>query len=361
MPFIFHRKNILNLISAHQNNLDRRAINSMFSCIRIRCDETALYISSMDGEKFLEHKTKTNVGKCDMFLPGIGLYELLKKSDAETFEIVEDENNYVVKIGHGEFKFAQLKNKHLPEWVDTYSDIIEINAQEFNKALKLVRWAASTDESRPFINGVCIDIKEKLNICATDGLRLALTCLKNETTIRNTWIIGRKAISDLTKLLEDATGNIKLNFGKNALIEFETEHACATWKSLLIAGKFPEYAKIIPQSCIAKLSVNAQDLVATIERVMITTNSNQPIITLNLGSTCTIFAENATSWGKDELICEYSGPDMKISFNARLLLEIVHNLSHKLTLEMNNPHSSILIKSDQHENSLFILAPVKRD
>lgn len=349
------------MLSAHQNNLDRRAINSLFACVRIKSNGKELSISSMDGEKFLEHITNANMPTYDMFLPGIGLYELLKKSNAETFEIVEDENSYLVKIGKGEFKFAQIKSKNWPEWVDIYNDHIEINAQEFNNALKLVRWAASTDESRPFINGVCIDIKEKLNICATDGLRLALTSLENKTDIHNTWIIGRKAVSDLTKLLEDATGTIKLNFGKNALIEFATNEARATWKSLLVAGKFPEYSKIIPQSSVAQMGINAQDLISTLERVMITSNSNQPIITFTLGATCTVYAENATSSGKDELVCSYSGPDMKISFNARLLLEMVSHLPNKLILEINNPHSSVLIKSDQHKDALFILAPVKRD
>lgn len=356
----FNRKNILNILSAHQNNIDKKAINALFSSVRLKSDGAQLIISSMDGERFLEHRMETKLPVFDMFLPGFSLHELLRKSNQEMFEITEAEKQYVIKMGHGEFKFAKFHNKDWPEWVDGHSHIIELDSQQLCQALKVVRWAASYDDARPFLNGVCIDVQEALNICATDGLRLALKTLPNKTDIRDTWIMGRKSINDLVKLLEEAVGNVKLNLGKNACVEMKTEDAQVIWKTLLIAGKFPQYTKIIPTSSTASLVIDTKDFIDIIERMMIFANSNQPIITLQLGSACNIFAESALASGTHDLECAYTGPEMKISFNARLLLEMLNNLSGKLSFAINNPHSPVLIKGEI-EDALFILAPVKRD
>lgn len=356
----FERKNILNILSAHQNNIDKRAINALFSSIRMQSNGTELKISSMDGERFLEHRINTKFEIFDIALPGFAFYELLKKSQAEFFEIIEEEKNYTVKIGHGEFKFAKFSNKSWPEWVDNYQNTVIIDSKTLSNALKLVKWASSTDEARPFLNGVCIDIQDEINICATDGLRLALKKLPNNTEIRNTWIMSKKSINDLIKLLDDAQGDIKLHLGKNAFVELQNPDTNFSWKTLLIAGKFPQYSKIIPTTSIAKFSIDTREFVDIIERMMIITNINQPIITLILGPSCKIFAENALSSGLDELNAQYEGPEMNISFNARLLLEMLNNLSQKLTFEINNPHSPILIKCE-NTDAIFILAPVRRD
>ncbi len=357
---VFDRKKILSMLAAHQNNIDKKAINALFSSVRLKSDAETFTISSMDGERFLEHKTQEKMQKCDMYLPGFSFYELLRKSNDETFEIIEEEKNYTIKIGHGEFKFSKFSNKNWPEWVDAYGETIELDAHEFNNSLKLVRWAASNDEARPFLNGVCIDAQESLNMCATDGLRLALKTMPNKTQVRNAWIMGRKSINDLVKLLDEAKGTIKLNLGKNACIEFKTETASAVWKTLLIAGKFPQYQKIIPTSSVAKLSIDTKDFIDVIERMMIFANTNQPIITLLLGAQCSILAESALSSGTHDLECTYQGPEMKISFNARLLLEMLNNISGKITFEINNPHSPVLINGEI-KDATFILAPVKRD
>jgi|GEM_PF-3026901 len=373
----FNRKNILTILANHQNNIDKRAINPIFSSVRFFSDGQKLIISSMDGERNLQHVLDQNMENFDIFLPCFNLYELLRKSTAQEFELEEQEKNYIIRIGHGEFVFSKYSNQNYPDWIDAYEHTIEIDSQVLANACKLVRWSASSDDSRPFLNGVCIDIQEKINICSTDGLRLALKRLENSTQIRGTWIIGRKSVNDLVKLLEEASGLVKLSLGKNAQAQFIAKSGDAKvgtiWKTLLVAGKFPQYDKIIPTSSVAKLSVNSKEFMETVERMLIIANLNQPIVTLLLSENvqCEISAQNALSSGKDELVCDYHGPDIKISFNGRLLLEILNNLNSKIEFEINNPHAPVLIKpiiedSDKsafakYADSVFILAPVKRD
>lgn len=358
---LFNRKKILNILSSHQNNIDKRAINAMFSSIRLYSNGQSLKISSMDGERFLEHELDVKFEKFDIFIPGFSFYELLRKSSVESFEINEMANGYAVRIGSGEFKFSKYNDKHYPEWVDVYENTMELDSKEFCQALKLVKWAASSDDSRPFLNGVCVDIQEQMtNVCATDGLRMALKRLSSKSVVQITAIVGKKSVNDLIKLLEDAQGAFVLSLGKNAQATMNCDGAKVTWKTLLVAGKFPQYNKIIPVSSAAKLEVNCKNLVDTIERMLIVANTNQPVVILSLGSVCEMLAENPLSSGKDIIEAVYTGAPMQIAFNGRLLLEMLNNISSNLVFEINNPHSPVLIKSDANDG-VFILAPVKRD
>lgn len=364
MKIKLERKKTLALLAQHQNNIDKKAINPIFSSIRFFSDGNKIMIRSMDGERVLEHTFIEPINEdFNMFLPGFNLYELLRKSTQEFFEIEEAEENYILKIGNGEFKFAKYAHKSYPNWIDDCENVLELNVAELNNALKTVKWASSSDDSRPFLNGVCFDIKkDKVSICATDGLRLALNTIKNNSEFEGVWILSKKSINDLIKLLEDGEGNLFLKLGNNAQVIFKTSTSDVVWKTLLVAGKFPQYEKIIPNSFIATMKIETKEFIEKLERVMITANLNQPIITLALdNNSIEVFSESALSSGKDILSGEYDGEKMNISFNARLLIEMLHNLSGKLKIGINNPYSPILIESEEIANSLFILAPVKRD
>jgi DNA polymerase-3 subunit beta len=361
---LFNRKQILEILISHQNNVDKRAINPIFSSVRFYSNGKDFFISSMDGERQLHHATESAYPEFDIFLPCTNLYELLKKSNSETFELIESDSNYTIKIGNGEFIFAKYAQKGYPEWQDSYEHEVVLNSEILANALKLVKWASSNDDSRPFLNGVCLDFQEEINICSTDGLRLALQKLPNKTGITGTWIFSKKSVNDLVKLLEDASGDLHLFLGKNAQIKFSTGsklHSQITWSTLLVAGKFPQYSKIIPTTSISKLHIEGKEFVETIERMMIMANINQPVVTLNLGSKSTIFSENALSSGKDNLGGVYTGEELKISFNGRLLLEILNNLSGSLNFEINNPYAPVLITGEKYKDAIFILAPVKKD
>ncbi len=360
---IFQRKEILNILSFHQGNIDKKAINPIFSSIRFFSENGVLKISSMDGERLLEHSISYNENIAfDMFLPGYNLYELLKKSSCENFEIKDEAENYLIKLNEAEFKFSKYSHKSYPNWVDDYNSTIEVDSEKFNQALKNVRWACSNDESRPFLNGVCIDIKNGImNVCATDGLRLALVKIAN-IKIEGTWIISKKSVNDLTKLLDEASGVLKINIGKNAKLEFQNKDSKIIWRTLLVFGKFPNYEKIIPSNFTGTLTFEIDNFISKLDRLMIIANFNQPVINLNLSTRMLyITSESSISSGKDLLIAEYEGPDFKTSFNARLLLEMLNNMKGKVQMFITNPHTPVLMKKIGMEDELFILAPVKRD
>lgn len=360
----FDRKNILSLLAQHQNNLDKKSINSIFSCIRLTSREGKLKIRSTDGEKILTHEINQQLPDFDIFLPGQSFYDLLRKSSAETFSIEELETSYKIDIGKGSFSFSKHAEANMPIWPIEEGEILKFDSKILSNAIKLVRWAASNDEIRPHLNGICFDFqKNSLNLCATDGLRLALYTIPCNLEVNGSWIMSKKSVNEMAKIMDEISGDLDLCFAKNCTMSAKTQLSLLQWKSLLVGGQFPQYSKIIPQSSAAKFSTDCNEFLNSIERMLVMANINQPVVTMNFSKeNSSIFAENALSSGKDDLLGNYEGAEMKISFNGRLLSEVLNNFSgKKITIELNNPHAPVLIKSEELKNALFVIAPLKRE
>jgi DNA polymerase-3 subunit beta len=64
----------------------------------------------------------------------------------------------------------------------------------------------------------------------------------------------------------------------------------------------------------------------------------------------------------ERLLCEYNGEDLDIGFNAKLLIEILGNLSSKvLTFELSAPNRAGLIlpvEQEENEDILLLVMPV---
>lgn len=353
----------------HQSNMDKKAINPIFSSIFLYSDGEKLKIVSTDGQKSLEHILNENFEKFDYFLNGVSLYEILKKSKNETFNIQETYENYKIQVGTAEFKFAK---QILPK-----GEFNPLNSSEYNykynftcsanliaNAIKLVKWSAASDDSRPFLNGVCIEMKDGyLNFCATDGLRLAFQRIQVKYEFEQKCILGKKSVYDFVKFLEEiGDEEIQFYFGDALMCVFEKGDKKVVWQSIFVAGNFPEYQKVIPESFVSSYVAESKEIQEVVDRIMTMANQNQPTIMLKFFETekSKIFCENSLSSGEDTLPGEYNGKNLQIMLNGRFLQEVLSHVYNKVIFEINDPRSPIVVKNVENNGSLFIIAPVKQ-
>jgi DNA polymerase-3 subunit beta len=82
------------------------------------------------------------------------------------------------------------------------------------------------------------------------------------------------------------------------------------------------------------------------------------------GSELTIHAEDIdlSNEAVERLGCDYTGEDMEIGFNSRLLIEMLQNLSTPdIIIELSSPsRAGIILPSEnvEHENLLMLLMPM---
>lgn len=291
-------------------------------------------------------------------LRGLPEQPITFKIDAETFgtEIVSENGRYKLS-GENPIDFPKV-----PAVNKTLS--IEVAAEVLGKAIANTSFAASTDDLRPNMTGMYLQLGESnATFVATDGHRLVRyrrQDLRSANT--STMIIPRKALNLLKSSLPSDDTTVKADFSQsNAFFTFgNIKMICR-----LIDERFPDYENAIPVNNPNILAINRLELLSSLRRISIYANKTTHQIRLRISQDeLVISAEDLdySNEASERLVCDYSGDDLEIGFNAKFLIEMLNNLSsNQLQLRLSAPNrAGILVPNDQDENEdiLMLVMPV---
>ena len=278
--------------------------------------------------------------------------------DTETFgtEILTDNGRYKLS-GENPIDFPKLPTVNKSMSVDMTSDVLL-------GAINNTVFATSTDDLRPAMTGVYLQLSEDTaTFVATDGHRLIRyrrTDLGGGSASQSL-IIPRKALQLLKASLPESVPVVAEFSQANASFTFGgTQLICR-----LIDERFPDYENAIPTNNPNVMTIGRTDLLNSLKRIMIYANRTTHQIRLSLkANSLTISAEDLdySNEANEKLLCDYDGDPMEIGFNAKLMAEVLSNLSAKMiTLEMSAPNrAGLLIPADKEENEdiLMLVMPV---
>ncbi len=282
--------------------------------------------------------------------------------DTDTFgtEILTDNGRYKLS-GENPIDFPKLPTVSKTMAVEMTSDVLL-------SAINNTVFATSTDDLRPAMTGVFLQMNsDNATFVATDGHRLIRYRRTDLGASASTSVIvPRKALQLLKASLpegvpvsaEFSQANASFSFGPTQLI-------CR-----LIDERFPDYENAIPTNNPNVMTIGRTDLLNSLKRIMIYANRTTHQIRLSLKTndsgrpSLTISAEDLdyANEANEKLLCDYDGEPMEIGFNAKLMAEVLSNLSAKMiSLEMSAPNrAGLLIPADKEENEdiLMLVMPV---
>ena len=133
----------------------------------------------------------------------------------------------------------------------------------------------------------------------------------------------------------------------------------------MIDARFPDYKAVIPIDNPYKLTVSRADFVSALRRVSIFANktTNQVVLEIN-GNAIQLSAQDIdfSYEGKEMLSCQYSGEDMKIAFNAKLMVEMLNNIEgSEVLIELSKPSRAAIfrtIEKNETEDLLMLIMPL---
>lgn len=368
----FKRNTLCNILAIHQTNLDKKAIDPIFASVLIQYNKNNITITSTDTQRYLKSSIEytmdnTSEESKSFLINGSLLYDIIKKSKSEYFKITEENNQYLITIDNAQFKISQNLNedsyKNNLQWDDSTINELIIPANILNESLKLIKWATSNENARLALTGICFDLNNnELTLCATDTLKLAVIKINCDSNIQGKWILGKKSISDLIHILDECgQENISISFDKHFSVHYQTTEQQTTWKSLFLLGDYPPYQKVlqIQNQMNTNFEIDSSEFNKIIDRIMIASNQNYPIISFNFNKDqSTISSENTILSGIDNLPIQYSDINIKIAFNGRFIQEMMSNLSGIVKFSIKDPLSPIMVQPLINMNLIFIMAPV---
>lgn len=281
-----------------------------------------------------------------------------------TFDIHSKDFGIDITSEQGKYKIVGEDAKSFPTEpkADDTSNF-SMSAAELGDGIAKTIIAVSSDDLRPTMSGVYFELgKKSLTMVATDAHRL-VRCVKTDVNCPNndSFIVPRKALNQLKNTLHNST-EVTLSYNKNHLFVTgqDIQLSCR-----LIDGKFPDYKVVIPADNPYKLILAKSDFISALRRVSVFANKTTNQVVLDIvGSNLHLYAQDVdfSFEGNEQMNCQYTGEDMKIAFNAKLLLELLLVLEgDEVMFELSTPTRAGLVKpveKKEHEDLLMLLMPL---
>ena len=191
-----------------------------------------------------------------------------------------------------------------------------------HKLVGHVAFAASTEESRPILNGVLWELRpDRMRMVATNGHRLAKMDVPATGGSTADLIVPPKALEQIRRLypadaeIELAKSDNHIGFRAGGTLVF----------SRLIEGPYPNYEQVIPRENDKQATVDKLAMAAALRRMSVVASDQTHRIRLAFSGGTVKFSVQTPDLGEaqDELSVTYEGEPLEIGFNATYLLEIL--------------------------------------
>jgi DNA polymerase III subunit beta len=368
MKFVVSSSVLLKQLAAVNGVITNNPVVPILENFLFQLDKTQLTVTASDLQTVMI--TELDVESTDsgaIAIPARLLLDTLRglpeqpvtfKVDNDTFgtEIITENGRYKLS-GENPIDFPKVPAVNRSLSIDLTADIL-------GKAIINTIFAVSTDDLRPAMTGVFVELKaEYANFVATDGHRLIRYRRTDVTSgSDSTMIVPRKALNLLKSTLPADTTPVKADFSQS--------HAFFSFGNIrmicrLIDERFPDYENAIPTNNPNVMSINRMELLGSLRRISIYSNKTTHQIRLKLSAnTLQVSAEDLdySNEATERLACDYDGEEMEIGFNAKFMVEMLGNLdSRMVSLEMSAPNRAGLLlptEKGDSEDILMLVMPV---
>lgn len=259
-------------------------------------------------------------------LPARKLVELVRELPSAGIRITtQGEQRVTIECGRSRFKLLGLPREEFPAFPQvTFGQSGKTTARDLQKLVAHVAFAASTEESRPILNGVLWQLtNDRMRMVATNGHRLA----KMEVPIDGAMgepaelIVPPKALDQLRKLF-GPDDEIEIGRSENHL---GFRSASTVVYTRLIEGPYPNYEQVIPRENDKVATAEKAALTAAIRRMSIVASDQTHRIRISFGDGNCKLSVTTPDLGEaqEELAVTYEGEPIDIGFNATYLLEVL--------------------------------------
>ena len=186
-------------------------------------------------------------------------------------------------------------------------------------------FAASTEETRPILNGVLWEFSEEdMGMVATNGHRLSGTHLALDTGSGHPeMIIHPRALGMVARLPTE--GEVVQVARTENHVGFRGDG----WEIItrLMAGPYPDYRQVLPKDNDKWMVADKAALTAALRRMVIVASEQTHRVKFTLGEEPTLMRISVESadlgTAEEHVAVEYEGDPLEIGFNALYLLELL--------------------------------------
>ena len=330
MRFTISREKLQEGLTAVTASIPSKTTLPVLANILVETTEKGIRLSGTDLDIAVSTEVAADVEAAGAItIPAKKLSEIARELPPAPVKISSvGEQRITLDCGRSRFRLLGLPKDEFPSFPSVrFEESWRVRSGELQKLISHTAFAASTEESRPILNGVLWELRgEGMKMVATNGHRLA----KMEVPVKSSGapagdlIVPPKALEQIRRLfpadeeLEIARGDNHLGFRSPFTAVF----------TRLIEGPYPNYEQVIPRDNDRVAIADKVALVSALKRMSVIASDQTHRIRMSFNAGMLKFSVQTPDLGEaqDELAIRFTGDPLDIGFNASYLLEILRYL-----------------------------------
>ena len=369
LHIIVDRKSLLKAITIVENAVTENKIREVLSGIYIETHEGKAILLGTDLELSINTEIEAQIeeeGK--IVIKHKLIEEFLKQISDEKITLIEENGKLVIKASSTNTEFSLYDSENFPVQSKLENGVEYVFEKEkLLNDIENVKISASPNPENLAVNCIRMEIEEdKLKLISSDTYRLTYIeedlddAQKGKENLSLS--IPLKTIDGLIKimkLIDEENITVKSD-GSKVFFQFSNVEILTRTIDL----QFPDYKSILNNSQHnKKILLNTKDFLSVLRRTAIFVRDNKEAKNggifnfANNKLLLTGTSENAQI--KEEIVTIQEGGDLKISLNVRFLLDYISTIEGKVTvLELLNNKSSVIVKDEDNDKSLYFTMPL---
>lgn len=326
MKFTITRDRLYEGLSAVAASVPTKTTLPVLANVLVEATGDGIRISGTDLDIAVSTAVPAEVDtKGAVTLPARKLLEIVRELPSAAIRITgAGEQRVHLECGRSRFKLLGIPRDEFPSFPPvSFEQSWTLPSGDLHKLIQHVSFAASTEESRPILNGVLWELRpDRMRMVATNGHRLAKMDVPAAGPGASAdLIVPPKALEQVRRLFGPAQ-EIQIGRSDNHL----GFHGASTLVfTRLIEGPYPNYDQVIPRDNDRSCTVEKDAMAAALRRVGIVASDQTHRVRLEFTGATLKFSVNTPDLGEaqDEVAVTYDGEPLEIGFNANYVLEIL--------------------------------------
>jgi DNA polymerase-3 subunit beta len=246
---------------------------------------------------------------------------------------------------------------------------IKVDPKILTDAIEHVAFAAATEDSRPVLTGIKVEIEgDGFTFAAADGFRLAVYNgkLLEKASEDVNFIIPAKALQEVARIAAGQESDVEFTVTPSksqALFRLEDVEIV----SQLLQGTFPNYSQLIPQSFGTRGVVDLREFLRATRAASIFARDGSGIIRVQMnagendgpGRLSVSSRADEVGDNQGDVDADVEGDESMIAFNSKYLSEVLDVLRDgKVALEITSSSSPGVLKPVGTDGYVHVVMPM---
>jgi DNA polymerase-3 subunit beta len=345
MRFIVTSTSLLKNLQQISGVISSNNVLSVLEDFLFELNGNVLTLTATDLETMMRVTMEVSEAQDDgrICIPSKILLEYLKNLPEQpiTFTINEQDLSIEMSSSVGKYRIGGERADDFPkEPAAGDATSFQIPSLVLSESISKTIFAVSSDTLRPAMTGVFFEMDpSNFTLVSTDAHRLVQFRREDINCPQaGGFIVPRKPLQQLRGTLPNDESQLTLSYNESHLF---VNTGKLSMSCRLIDARFPDYKAVIPVDNPYLLTVNRMDFMSALRRVSVFANKTTNQVVLDIrGNDLQLSAQDIdfSYEGKETLPCSYNGEDMKIAFNAKLMVEMIANMEGAdIQVELSTP------------------------